>query len=270
MPYAGGSKGLFRFESTLGSFYESLSGANKFYAEGKRMFMALAGDNRGGMFSPAAGAILVNMLKKEIEQPTLPMEEYNKYYSLWKFKKVGNKGPWFRYGALHKAIHYQNTAAHKGSIGFDERMKSIRQGYQDIKYPWRYTIEEIAERMEFGYSGGGERNIGMPARPLILPTTKKFISLHFPKLVERTQTMFEELLAQRLAFYVPNKVVSLDANPGLINEAVSNDSEPSMLDEMYDNPEAIRKVLEAMDKAIGRGEDVALYHSLLEELGYRV
>lgn len=230
MPYAGGDKFLFRFTGNIAQFSEGLLALGEMAGSVKKAYMALSGvsDGKegfksvsGGYFSPAAGSILVSMLKREIVNPSLTSwEPYSDRYSAWKQSSgwFANKGPWLRTGTLRKAITFLNTASSKGAIGFDRRVKPATPygfGGKDRGYP--YSIETIAERLEYGFSGNTP---GMPARPLFTPVTKVFVSREFPNFANVVQRMLDDIFAQKLQLNVSRlKNVNMDESIGAANQA---------------------------------------------------
>lgn len=244
MPYAGGTRGLFRFTEDLGKVADTFTELTKYYVDSRKMFIALSDDGTSGYFSPAAGAILVNMIKNEIETSTLSHQSYADPYKEWKSEMYSGKSYWYRTGALHKAITYLNTAGTKGMVGFDTRYTThLRQGYGAKVYTQddtKYSITKVAEMLEFGSTN---TKFGMPARPVFSPMTKIFLSNAFPKLVARTEVLLTDLFDSRL-----------------VDVTVQKKHREYRLDEL--------KTL--MEKALINGEHTKEYNKAIAEINKRL
>lgn len=233
-------RGLFRFDTNIGTVEKDFKALEKFYVDGRRMFVALSDEGKtSGYFSPAAGAILVHLIKDEINNSSISQPDYSESYKKWKKGSAySGKSFWFRTGAIGKSVIYTRSSGYKGMIGFDKRMKTERIGFGKGDYRQdssKYSIEKVASMLEFGSTG----KYGMPARPVFSPMTKIFLSNSFPKLVDRTQKILEDLFESRL-----NK-------------------------EIQETPQVSAEVdiFMAMFKAIGDGKSIDVYQEALKNVG---
>jgi hypothetical protein len=212
--------------NVLQTFVHKLGGIAKVYADG------------GISFTPKLAKALALEIKGEMENPSSFVtsewheEEYSDFYQEFKESHTKYSSPWMREGQLHDAVGFvERKTMGRSIVGVSKRSKAMRINLSGHALAKTYSLDEIAYRMETGYSGNTP---GMPARPLFEPTTRYFIERELPEILDKYNKGLNKNLAALKSFPVKDASTAAKSSQQYWEDFLYNEFEPSHEDALND------------------------------------